>query len=238
MQRFRPADVAVRPWLACSRMTEESWDRRSEWPLNVLAVVFLIAYAWPILQPDIAPLWIRVCDYVAWGSWACFGVDYVVRLTMSNGKWIFIRTHLLDLIILVLPMMRPLRAVRAVMALRQLAHLTATSFRGRTLMYVGVAATLIIFIAALAVLDAERGHPNANIVDFPDALWWAASTVLTVGYGDRVPITLEGRLVGVGLMVAGSRSSASSPPHLPPGSWSGSASFRRQRRKPRINSRR
>jgi voltage-gated potassium channel len=36
-----------------------------------------------------------------------------------------------------------------------------------------------------------------------DALWWAATTVTTVGYGDRFPTTTEGRIVSGGLMMSG-----------------------------------
>lgn len=61
----------------------------------------------------------------------------------------------------------------------------------------------IIFCASLAVLDAERGRPGAIIVSFGDAVWWAVTTVTTVGYGDLYPVTTEGRLIAVGLMVAG-----------------------------------
>jgi voltage-gated potassium channel len=53
------------------------------------------------------------------------------------------------------------------------------------------------------VLDAERGHPGANIAAFGDALWWASVTIFTVGYGDRFPVTGEGRLVGILLMASG-----------------------------------
>jgi len=65
------------------------------------------------------------------------------------------------------------------------------------------AAMLLVFISALAVLDAERRTPKANIRGFSDALWWAATTVTTVGYGDRYPVTGTGRLVAVALMLVG-----------------------------------
>ncbi len=58
-------------------------------------------------------------------------------------------------------------------------------------------------VALLAVLDAERGHKDANISTIGDAMWWTISTLTTVGYGDRYPRTTAGRLVAVGLMVAG-----------------------------------
>lgn len=75
--------------------------------------------------------------------------------------------------------------------------------RGRVVTYVLAAALLLIFCAALAVLDAERHANGANITQFGDALWWACVTVSTVGYGDLYPVTVEGRFVAVGLMVGG-----------------------------------
>lgn len=62
---------------------------------------------------------------------------------------------------------------------------------------------LVLLLASLAVLHAERGHEGANIDDFGDALWWSATTVTTVGYGDRFPVTVTGRAVAVALMFAG-----------------------------------
>lgn len=62
---------------------------------------------------------------------------------------------------------------------------------------------LVLFSASLAVLDAERGANGATLTTFGDALWWAFTTVMTVGYGDRYPITTQGRFIAAGLMLAG-----------------------------------
>jgi len=58
-------------------------------------------------------------------------------------------------------------------------------------------------LGAIAVLDAEQDAADSNITTFGDALWWACTTVTTVGYGDRYPVTLEGRAVAVVLMIVG-----------------------------------
>jgi voltage-gated potassium channel len=55
----------------------------------------------------------------------------------------------------------------------------------------------------LAVRDVERSSPDANTSDFGDAIWWAVTTMTTVGYGDHYPVTGIGRAVGFGLMLGG-----------------------------------
>ncbi|WP_427008442.1 cation:dicarboxylate symporter family transporter [Pseudarthrobacter sp. H2] len=64
-------------------------------------------------------------------------------------------------------------------------------------------ATLLVYAGALAVLDAEENAAGSNITNFEDALWWAMTTITTVGYGDHFPVTLLGRLVAAGLMIGG-----------------------------------
>ena len=55
----------------------------------------------------------------------------------------------------------------------------------------------------MTILWAEGGNPNANIHSGSDAVWWAYVTVTTVGYGDRYPVTNEGRLIGIALLTIG-----------------------------------
>jgi voltage-gated potassium channel Kch len=72
-----------------------------------------------------------------------------------------------------------------------------------TLLAVLFVALLIFEISGIAILRAESESSEANIQTASDALWWAYVTVATVGYGDRYPVTSDGRIVGVLLMTAG-----------------------------------
>lgn len=58
-------------------------------------------------------------------------------------------------------------------------------------------------IAAIQITISERTVEGSNIKNFSDGLWWAVTTVTTVGYGDRFPTTSEGRLLAVMLMIVG-----------------------------------
>jgi len=114
-----------------------------------------------------------------------------------------VRRNLLDLTVVALPLLRPLRLLRLITLLSVLNRYVGATLRGRAAAYVLMSTSLVIFVSALAVLDAERGREGANINSFGDAVWWAASTVTTVGYGDRFPVTVTGRVVAAFLMLAG-----------------------------------
>ena len=183
---------------------QKQWQRRTEWPLTAIALTFLVAYAVPILRPALSPDWRDAARVVTWLAWSCFGIDYVVRLALSESRWAFVRSHPVDLLAIILPVMRPLRLLRLVALLNVLnRHAGGDSLRGRVMVYVLGATTLVLFVASLAVLEAERGRPGSNIGTYSDALWWAMTTVTTVGYGDRFPVTGAGRLVAAGLMIGG-----------------------------------
>ena len=100
-------------------------------------------------------------------------------------------------------MFRQLRALRLVTVISVLNRQLRDDVRGRVAVYVASTVTLVGFVAAIAVLDAERDAPDASITTFGDAVWWTLTTISTVGYGDRYPVTLEGRCVAAALMVAG-----------------------------------
>lgn len=180
-----------------------AWERRADPLLTAAAVGFLAAYAVPIIWPE-SPAAIRdTCEVLTWLVWGAFALDYVARLVLSQDRRAYVRRHLLDLAIIALPLLRPLRLLRLVTMLKFIDASATNRFRGRILTYVLGGASLLGFVGALAVLDAERETPGGNIDTFGDALWWAFTTMTTVGYGDRYPVTTMGRFVAVGLMVGG-----------------------------------
>lgn len=184
-------------------MTVDMWERRSEWPLVGAAMAFLLAFAWPILDPGLSEAATTACDVAQVAAWLGFVVDYAVRLHLSRRRGAYMRTHLVDLAVIVLPVLRPLRLLRLITILNVLNRGASRGVRGRVGVYVVGATLLIIFVGGLAMLDVERGKPGATIQTAGDAWWWAITTITTVGYGDRYPVTLTGRLVAVALMICG-----------------------------------
>ena len=181
----------------------DRFERRTEWPLAVLALVFLVAYAWPILQPGISSSWRHACTVTDYVIWVVFVVEFITRLVLTDRRGQYAVRHVPDVLMVALPMLRPLRLLRFLVLLRMLNRRATASLRGRVVIYVVASAGMVLLIGALAMLEAERRNPQANIKTFGDALWWAVTTMSTVGYGDRFPTTGDGRFIGAGLMVAG-----------------------------------
>jgi voltage-gated potassium channel len=193
---------------ARARHGYDRWSKATDVPLLVLAVLFLVVLILPLVA-DLSRGARTAVTAANIAIWAVFAVDYVARLYLSLDRRRYVRTHVLDLAIVLLPMLRPLRALRVLRVLRVasvagFAHKRATqTLHARVTVYVLSGALVSMIVAAVAIREAERGSPDTNITSIGDGLWWALSTVTTVGYGDEYPTTQAGRAVALVLMLVG-----------------------------------
>lgn len=161
----------------------------------MIALAFLVAYALPIIETSLDPGVLTVLNAVLVFGWVLFLADFVIRVVLADGRRAYVLAHWYDVAIILVPLLRPLRAMRGIFRV-------LNRSAGGTV-FALVTAVFAVLLGALGVLGAERTNADANITNYGDALWWAAVTVTTVGYGEYSPVTLKGRLIAVVLMLVG-----------------------------------
>jgi voltage-gated potassium channel len=171
--------------------------------LTVLALAFLVAFSWPAFVAEVDPETQRILDYVQWISWVAFAVDLLVGLFLADRKMKFLIQHPLEVITVLLPFLRPLRLLRVISFGTLVIQKVAVGRQFAITLKVFLASILMAYIAAVQITITERGVEGSNIKNFGDGLWWAVTTVTTVGYGDRFPTTSSGRVLAVCLMLVG-----------------------------------
>lgn len=171
--------------------------------LTVFALLFLFAFSYPAFNPSISREAQSNLDLAQWAIWLAFALDFLIGLTSANNKKEYLVKHPLDLAAVALPFLRPLRLLRVIsfggLALQKI----SVGKQVAITIKVFVISIFIAFVSAVQITISEREVDGSNIKNFGDGLWWAITTVTTVGYGDRFPTTSEGKFLAVGLMIVG-----------------------------------
>lgn len=149
-----------------------------------------------------------------WTVWLGFCGDFLFRWA-GDRRWSYLRTAWFDVLLIAITppffvpdsvqgarALRVLRVVRAAGLVGVGLRSARRSFGARKFHLVALFAVTTILLGAGAIFIVESGR-NRSIESFGDALWWAIVTATTVGYGDVSPVTVEGRLIAVMLMLVG-----------------------------------
>ena len=181
---------------------------RVEFLYMVLGFGYLGIYSVQVLVEPPADIYTSLelaAEIIFW----VFAVDVLLRLIHAGPDLItwkgllgFLKENWLALLALLLPAFRSLRVLRVIVVLRGLEPYLNTR-SSRVGMIVGVTFPLILYTAALSIFEAERYAAGSNIQSFGDAVWWSIASVTTVGYGDKFPVTPDGRVIATFLMVIG-----------------------------------
>ena len=184
--------------------------------LNILVVVLSI-YVLSALFVDtfftLPTQTARLLEFIDDSICGFFIFEFLVRLYQSENKLKFLRWGWIDLVSSIPTFVffrlgrtiRLIRLIRILRAFRSTRHLIHHVFRNKakgTFTTVSVIALLMVIFSAIAILQVEH-DPKSNILTAEDAIWWAYVTITTVGYGDKYPVTTEGRIIASMLMTAG-----------------------------------
>jgi len=178
--------------------------------LCLYALAVVAAQTATALDPEVQ----AILDYADYVVCLLFFVDFLFSLWSAPNRWQYLKTWgWLDLLSSI-PMLdaarwgriaRVTRIIRVIRAIRTTKVLTAAFLRQRAesaYLAASLAALLLIVFCSIGILHFED-DPESNIRTAEDAIWWAFTTITTVGYGDRFPVTTEGRFVASLLMFAG-----------------------------------
>ena len=174
------------------RDTYEQW---SAVPLFLLGMLFLVGLIeFSTGQGDTTfGIWLMAI------AWAGFALDLAITWALDANPKTFARRHALGILAVVVP------AFRAFMVFYIFVRLARGRRRlqSRVQLYALYLTILVVTFGAALVLSVERPYPGSNIHTYPEAVWWAAVTVTTVGYGDYVPVSAVGRLIATLMLING-----------------------------------
>lgn len=182
------------------------WGRRFDRPMLVVAM--LIPLQWYVESSGTVSA--PVAYAIDWFVWLLFLVETAVLLTLVEDRARYLAGNWMNLVIIasgvpilwnITPLAGVLRSFRLLLLLgvvlrasRTVRVLLARNRLGSTL---AVAAGVVLIAGVFSAgIDPAIESPA-------DGLWWALVTVTTVGYGDVVPVTTQGRLFGAILIVVG-----------------------------------
>jgi voltage-gated potassium channel len=164
------------------------YESKTQTALDVLALLTL----WIVVVPpsDLIPSHPSVALALRLMLSAIYGVDMTIRTRLATRHWRYLRTHPVGVVAVIFPPVRVIFSLRLVTAM----------FRRGNLARFLAAASILLLNFALIVFFYERNASGANIRTLGQSMWWAVSTVSTVGYGDYYPVTAPGRIAATCIM--------------------------------------
>ena len=177
--------------------------------LSILVLGMLFVEAAFRLEPGTKEILLRVDTAIC----LVFIYDFFHRLHRAERKLHFLKWGWIDLVSSIpafsflrvgrsFRIFRVFRLLRGIRSIKAIGEIVFSHRAKGTLASVMFACTLLVIFSSISILHVEV-EPESNIRGPGDALWWSLVTITTVGYGDRYPVTPEGRLIGLALMTAG-----------------------------------
>jgi voltage-gated potassium channel len=184
----------------------EAIQAKFEWPVIIAAVMTIPLVL--IQESNLAQPWPTVGTILNWATWSVFAAEVVVMLCIVPSKRTWLRSHMLDVAVTILtPPFAPAawQAGRVYRVLRLLRLLRVFSLRRLLsldgLKMAALTAVLTVGLGGIVVASIETSAKEPWTAW--DGIWWAVTTVTTVGYGGLEPETDGGRIIASVIMLVG-----------------------------------
>jgi voltage-gated potassium channel len=139
-----------------------------------------------------------------WAIWIAFLAELVVMVTIVRERGSYLLKHPLDVAIVVLTppfLQSAVQSVRLLRLLRLFRLLRLEPLARRVFSLEGVKATASL--ALLTAVASGAGFATEEGISFGNGVYWAITTMTTVGYGDITPKSTEGKILAVFVMLVG-----------------------------------
>lgn len=191
---------------------------------EVVIVAILLSVAVAIVDSAVRhPQWTYVFHLLEWGFTLLFTAEYLLRLWCSPQPLRYARSFygIVDLVAIlpaylaffysgasILLVMRLVRVLRVFRLLKLLAYveeaniLLQSLYASRRKVFVFLCTVFVLAVIFGALLYVVEG-PAHGFTSIPKGIYWAASTITTVGYGDMTPKTPLGQVIATLVMLVG-----------------------------------
>jgi voltage-gated potassium channel len=183
-------------------------QQRFEWPVVIAALLTI-----PILviqESHLGEPWEEIGTLLNWATWGVFAAELVVMLCVVKERAAWMRGHWVDVAVVVLaPPFAPaawqagrvFRLVRLLRLTRVFSIRRLLSLEG--MKYAALVAAGTVVVGGAVFASVEKVGPDGHALTTWDGVWWAITTVTTVGYGDIYPHTDAGRIISMAIMLIG-----------------------------------
>ena len=185
----------------------EAWF---ELPMLIVTILLIVTLVAPLML-TLDPAFVAILAVANVFIWFAFYIELGVKLAVAQNKWQGLKRNWYLIVIVVSPLLLPFRIMRLSRLVSAVRLLGLQKYVNRlkrqvkeiiySIEYILISISTFVVLAALMIWQIEKRF-DGEITSLPDALWWAVITITTIGYGDIVPASPEGKIAGavIGLL--------------------------------------